>query len=125
VVSNKEHGHELTPDVVKDSENACVWTTPSTVVAPVTDRTYAVASARADDGVNVRVVDVPVTDPVTAPEGPVSVTAPVPVPIVSLNVTVTEPLIGTDRAPLPGDAPTTTGGGLTTPDVVLNTTSTK
>jgi hypothetical protein len=98
--------------VVKVSEYACTWTTPSTVAAPVTVRTNAVASARADEGVNVRVVAVPVTDPVTAPEGPVRVSVPVPVAIGSLNVTVTEPLIGTDRAPLPGEPPTTTGGVL-------------
>src|SRR5665647_3743750 len=112
VVSSREHGHELTPEVVKLSEYACTWTTPSMVAAPVTVRVYAVFSASADEGVNVPVVAVPVTDPVTAPEGPLRVSVPVPVAIVSLKVTVTEPLIGTDRAPLPGEAPTTTGAGL-------------
>jgi hypothetical protein len=124
VVSSSEQGQAVGPDVVNVSEYACVWTTPSEVVAPVTVTVYAVAGASADDGVNVRVLLVSATVPATAPEGPVRVTAPVPGVIASLNVIATEPLTGTDRAPLPGEALSTAGGGLATVWVV-NTTSTK
>ena len=77
------------------------------------------AAASGDDGVNVRLVAVPVTVPDTAPDGPVNVSVPLPVAIGTLNVTVNELVIGTDVAPLPGEALTTVGG----PDT--NTGSTK
>jgi hypothetical protein len=124
VVSSREHGHAVGPDVVNVSEYACAWTTPSGVVAPVTVSPYEVPGVSADVGVNVRVVLVSVTVPATVPEGPVSVTVPVPLAMGSLNVAVTAPLTGTDVAPLPGETLSTTGGGLATVTVV-NTTSTK
>jgi hypothetical protein len=71
---------------------------------------YDVPAASADDGVNVRLVLVPVTVPGTAPDGPVNVSVPLPDAIGTLKVTVNELLTGTDVAPLPGEALTTVGG---------------
>ena len=124
VVSSSEQGHALGPEVVNVSEYACVCTTPSDVVAPVTVSTYDVASANGDVGMNVRVVLVSATVPAPGPDGPVRVIVPLPDTMGSLHVTLTAVLVGTDRAASPGEALITAGGMLSTV-VVLNTTSTK